>query len=156
MDNRKEKGISTGKVITIVIVVLIIAIAASYYLFSYYPKQQKTLQVKEYKKILFDSMLCQYNCPLENQTIANKTGLWPAKVCVDSCTSDFIAKNYSAADITQKDVSTDDLLVDISYLMNDCKRTGSNGNSSILFNGKIFDCIKNGLPALKDKYSYLN
>lgn len=155
MANQKQSGNNYFTIALIVIIVAVLAFAAAYYIFSYMPKQQKAMEVREYKKILYTSMLCQYNCPLENQTLKNKTVLLPSKLCIDECTSEFIAKNYTADSITQKDVSDDKLLPDISAIMNDCKSSAT-VNFTKVNTVQAFSCVRDKLEGLKSNYTYLN
>ena len=71
------------------------------------------------------------------------------------CTDEFIAKNYTGDSITQKDVSDDKLLSDISYLMTECKNTAT-VNFTKVNTVEAFGCIRDRLEGLKANYTYLN
>lgn len=142
-------------------IVLLLIISGLFYYYKYLPdKKQKEQEIKraneiiDYKKAYFSGVFCQYNCPLENQVVNNKTQELPSLDCVKNCTEDFIAK-YSDNNFTNKELTGDNLLIDMKDITDDCKTESYDINKFVLNNSQYFSCSIEKLVNLKKKYSYL-
>ncbi|MEK6800979.1 MAG: hypothetical protein AABY10_04815 [Nanoarchaeota archaeon] len=157
MEKKKNKDIVkiSKKNIYAVIGVLILIGIIVFCVFYYYPKVQKENGIEIYKKALFDSAVCQYNCPLEQQVFQNRSQLLPTKECVTACLNDLSAKNLSSKMFTDADLQNDDFMKDVEKTVIGCRSQALNV-TDIDRNAKFFGCIANDLKVFKEKYSYLN
>ena len=141
------------KIIIAVVLILIISIVI-YYEYKYLPEQNKKIKILEYKKEFYNSILCEYNCPLKLQEYKNKTQLLPEAVCVKSCTKDFKKNNNSTA-FSSIDLNQDNLIIDINKLVQDCKKQSLNSTTLSIDNSVLFSCSVKSLKTLRQKYDYL-
>jgi len=140
-----------------VIITFILTLSLSAFAFKFYPEMQRENVIKSYKKSLFNSVLCQYSCPLTNQTAQNKTQLLPTESCIRECTS--LLQNNKNIGITNQDLADDNLIKDVEDVVNNCRTSSISQGSieSISINNELFfDCVKSGLSSIKSNYNYLN
>lgn len=137
------------KVILGLIVIIALLAIAGFFAWKYNPKNS----LQDYKKLFFDSTLCEYKCPLTEQTINNKTMLAPDGNCVQSCTLEF-KKEQGKFNSTQMD--KDGFLTEIKNVANNCRAEATNISAKKFDNVKFFNCTASGLENMKLKYDYLN
>ena len=138
-----------------VIITFVITFALTYFIFVSYPNMQQQSSINKYKKELFSSVLCQYSCPLTNQTINNKTQLLPSQDCVKQCTVN-MKEIQNSTTIKNSDLENDNLITDIESVVSDCKIKAVNQTALTMNNELFFSCTSSSLASLKSKYSYLN
>ncbi|HLC78353.1 MAG TPA: hypothetical protein VJH92_04470 [Candidatus Nanoarchaeia archaeon] len=158
MDNRDEIKLKlSGKVLAAVIITAIVIFLLTFAIFKYLPDQKRASEVNSYKKQIFDSVVCQYSCPLKEQAIQNKTQLLPDQTCVQQCAGDLNTAKEESAKFSDNDLKTDTLYSDIEALVASCRTSSVDSSGTIpkLDNVKFFDCVKQGLEGLKTNYSYL-
>lgn len=163
MDNLGKEGIKINKTTVYAVIIAVLITAVVFYIaLKYIPDQKHNATVSEYKKALFDSVQCQYACPLSAQNVNNQTQMLPDNACVQSCTTTLQSKLATGDIISNKEITSDNLVTDIQGVINNCKTqsTTSNTNSTILAptidTAKFFACVKDALTTIKAKYSYLN
>ena len=147
------------KVIYSVIITAIVVFLVAYIVFKYYPEQKKLSDLNSYRKALYESISCQYSCPLESQVVENKTGeseLLPGLECVKSCTSSFRALQISNSSVSDSELQADGLVNDITSTVNGCKQKAFNNSTFKVDTSAYFPCVSEDLISLKQKYSYLN
>ncbi len=142
------------KIFFIVLILVLIGIAAYGYTSNSLPKHKRDTQVVQYKQELFKSLDCEYNCPLSLQQYQNKTQLLPTTQCIKDCTTDFKTK-WGKFNATKEELSTDNFIIDLSKIVEDCKKEGLNTTTFKMNNTIFFDCTKNRLETIKTQYDYL-
>ena len=133
-----------------IIITVIVTFAIAYIIFSYYPEMQKTKTINSYKKSMYDSVLCQYKCPVDVQITSNKTQYYPNPECVKNCTTAFTALEKAPKSFTDDDLANDNLINDMGKAVNDC---GKELNASL---ESKMNCAVTNFIALKPNYKYLN
>lgn len=137
----------------IIVVAVIIAILLSYFIFKYLPEQSKNKEIQEYKKALFDSILCQYSCQLSLQEFQNKTQMLPEASCVQNCTQALRDNQAQGEKFSNQEISSDNLILDIQNIVDNC-RTENSQNISLNVQ-TFFPCVSGKLGSLKSTYTYL-
>ncbi len=154
----KIKTVKISKTIVYIGIAVIITFLLTSVYYNYYPKLQKSSQLNNYKKDLFDSLLCQYSCPLENQVYQNKSQILPSQSCVQNCTIKLKDEQAKGDKFSNTDIANDNLVKDIQDAVNSCRTssiTVSNETSGTIDNQKFFDCVKIALEGIQVKYAYL-
>ncbi|MEM0465715.1 MAG: hypothetical protein QXW97_03380 [Candidatus Pacearchaeota archaeon] len=150
MTNKRKKFFLIAGIILIVIIFISI-----YLIYVRNVNEKRKESVKEFKKEIYYSILCQYSCPLSLQNIRNKTQMLPSIECIKNCSTNLNQK-YSKNDFKKEEIEDDDLLKDIDDSIKPCKTESMNLSIMKLDNLKYFNCAKNNLEKLKEKYIYLN
>ena len=144
------------QIILAVIITSIIIFSVSFFVFKYIPENKQNSKVNDYKKELYNSILCQYSCNLTLQQFQNKTEYLPDKTCVENCTKKFKELQLSGESISNDQIKNDRLIEDLSNTINSCKTEAFDKNNLELNNTLFFECSKEKLSELKTKYKYLN
>lgn len=157
----KKNGKNNRRIIMWIFIAIVITAAVCYLLFAYIPQQNKQIAIQDYKKAIFDSMICQHECFLTNQVLGNVTQLLPDVNCVKNCTA--IAKEkIKDSDFTEKELLGDNFFKEIQGVINLCKKestiiSGNSGiNSTIVNNTAYFNCVPVKMNYMKTNYSYLS
>lgn len=157
----------TKKNLFIIIFVIFIIVIILFYFLNYIPNKNKKDQINLYKKAVYESISCQYNCPINDTKIANKTQRLPDFLCLQRCIMNIREKNLSLNQLSQEDLLNDDFAKDITDTIDSCKEiyaksqitNGSLSNSTLeipqVDADKLFECVRKGLINIKNKYSYL-
>ena len=135
-------------------VILIIAIAALAYFFVIQPQQAEARELETFKKALFDSTLCQYSCPLEEQFFQERDQLLPTRECINACIAELTDLNLNAGQFSDFDLAKDDLVGSIEETIVTC-REGAQLNETEIDNEAFFSCAADGLSSIKSQYPYL-
>lgn len=148
---------SQMNVVYAVVITAVVVFGLSYMYFKYMPEHAKVSELKEYKKALYSSVLCQYSCPLTPQNDSkNKTQMLPGLECVKKCTDDIRNLKIINSTFTEQDLKDDSFVADVSLAIDNCKKSTLNNVTLSIDNLQYFPCVSSGLEALKSKYSYLN
>tara|TARA_Y100000034_G_scaffold102532_1_gene127445 strand:- start:1161 stop:1673 length:513 start_codon:yes stop_codon:yes gene_type:complete len=107
-----------------------------------------------YKKALYDSISCQYSCPLLFQEFQNKSQYLPSRTCVQNCIADFEALGLDSTRYTDSDLLNDALVIDLEQAITDC-RAKSFINSTETDSQAFFQCSVQELEEIKSDYPYL-
>jgi len=160
MENNKDSMKLNKSIFYTIIITAVIVFIVSYLIFSYIPNNKETSKLNEYKKALYDSIVCQYSCPLSLQEINNKTQEAPNAECVQSCTQELRDSQASGDIFSNAQLSNDNLIKDIEDVISVCKdasiRTNSKTNLPELNSTIFFPCSSEALKEIKKDYSYLN
>lgn len=150
---KKIKKSKTHKiwVITTIILLFLIIISLVYY-FNFIPKQKRAKEVQNIKKEFYNSIVCEYSCPLKETKFNNQTQLLPDINCVKNCTKKF--KELGKINLTKEEALTDNLLKEIDQKIKECTATSTSGN--LLNNTLFFGCASTELPKIRSNYNYLN
>ncbi len=154
-----EKGSRSKDILVTAVISFVVAFAIAYFVFAYIPANSESSQINDYKKALYNSVLCQYKCPLVEQMFNNKTVNAPNASCVQTCSAEFRAQQLKAGEtISDSDLLSDNLIEDIQNIVTACRNQSisDNGNLPDINNTVFFPCVVNGLEGLKNQYSYLN
>jgi hypothetical protein len=142
----------------VIILVVVIAIGVYVYESNKTNQVKRNLDLLSYKKGLFQTVFCQYGCPLKFQLYQNKTQLIPDLDCVKNCTTEF-KKEYSSAalnklNFTKQELANDNFFNDIELLVENCKKQ-STDSASLINNSQFFSCSIKGLELVRERYNYL-
>jgi len=140
------------------VVVILIIIFASVYYFYYMPKQNYQKSIITYKKAMYDSVICQYSCPLTEQKFQKTNQSLPDQQCIKTCTEAVKALNISGSQFSDSDLLKDNLFADLDLIIKNCQTSSTQtvDNVTIINSSSFFTCVKPEAVALKEKYSYLN
>src|SRR3989344_207668 len=86
MENSKVKN---NKMIYAIIITAILVFAIAYSVFVYLPKYQEQAKVDNYKRELYQSLVCQYSCPLSQHLIKDMGDI------ITACRTSSIKENNS-------------------------------------------------------------
>ncbi len=116
------------------------------------------VEVQAYKTALFESIYCQYNCPLEYITFNNQTQILPSQQCVQSCISKINEKGYEKTKYSDSDLLREDnMVLEVTSSIEFCGDQYPVDYTSELLNNTLFvDCVKSSLNDIKSNYTYLN
>ena len=145
----KIKKTSLFLFIGLVIGILLGLVISLSYL-KYYPEYKQKSEINSYKKKLVDSIICEYNCPLQEQNNSGKIQMIPEANCVETCTKDFksLPNLYSNENLNQ-----DNFIVEIQNVITECKKRST--QNFVLNNTEFFPCNAQELSKLSEKFSYL-
>lgn len=169
IDIEKKESIQISKkTLLYSLIILIIAALFLYYGLEYLPEKNKVDNINTYKKAIYDSILCQFTCPLLPSISQNTTVFLPDQLCQKICIAELKAKNLNTTKYSQQDLISDNLATDINNIILDCKNlhtikhpivneTSSNNTSQTIpiNTTAYFPCVKQGLNGLQDKYPYI-
>ena len=138
------------------VLIILILIGLALYFLIYYPEQQKQSEINLYKKALFDSILCQYECPPENITALNQTQLLPNRNCVVECINQLKEKGYEKNQYSNEELTQDNFAVDIETIIINCRKNNIFNDTQTPDAEKITLCAIEGLRTLRQTYNYLS
>jgi len=151
----KNKKSDRKYLITIILVIALIVLS-----FLIYNKSNgdNDSDLNNYKKALYESVLCQYSCPLIEQEFNNITQYLPLKPCVESCINQFRALGLNDTKFSDETLINDNLVKDIEITIRACKLSSSEemNNTQRINNEIFFKCSVDGLNSIKSNYTYLN
>ncbi len=124
--------------------------------------------IEEYKGALYESILCQYSCPLKEAKFQNTTQFLPGNECSQGCIDSLKAKDIGSKNYSSNDLLKDGLPLEVDKIIKECRDLNSKSLESLNATGKnasitaiainttsFFPCVKDNLEGLKDKYGYL-
>lgn len=153
---KKETFKISKKNIYIAIVVVIIIAAVGYYSLVRLPEQNKQKDVIEYKKALYESILCQYKCPLTNYTFQdNQTQNLPNSDCVKVCINELKANGFVKNQFSANDLMKDNLAIDVEVIVSGCRSENIDNSTFELKSEEWINCSIGRLEELKENYTYL-
>jgi len=158
MDDKEHIKIKVNKkVVYLIVFTTIIVFLLSFLIFKYFPEQKRTSDINSYKKQIFDSISCQYGCPLTEQKLQNKTQLLPDQSCVQKCTIDLKSNKNESDKFSDQDLKNDDLFLDVENLVTSCKNSSIDQSLILpsINNTLFFNCVTQDLNNFKIKYPYL-
>lgn len=147
-----EIKISIKLVSIISVIVIIILLIGAYFIF-FYGKHTKN-EVERYKSAVYDSLVCQFSCPIQTVHIDNRTQALPETNCIKTCSSALTKENFKNDTYTKEELLNDNLFVDIDQLIVQCKSASTNSTRDLDYKA-YFDCNYQKLQELKQKYPYL-
>tara|TARA_Y100000310_G_scaffold131061_1_gene130274 strand:+ start:486 stop:983 length:498 start_codon:yes stop_codon:yes gene_type:complete len=148
----KKKNQLTIKKSHLTILAIILVVAVIFSVNSINQADQDSLTI--YKKALYDSISCQYSCPLLFQEFQNKSQFLPSRTCVQNCVADFEALGLDSTRYTDSDLLNDELVIDLEQAITDC-RAKSFLNSTETDSQAFFQCSIQALNDIKEDYPYL-
>ena len=139
------------------LILILVILFASLYFFYYLPKQNYQNSLLEYKKGIYDSVLCQYSCPLIKQEFQKTNQSLPSPVCVQECTNTLKALNISGTQFSDAELLKDSLFADLDLAIRNCQENNKEivENITIVNNSGFFECAKPEISSLKENYEYL-
>ena len=150
-----EIRISKSKLYFTFFLILILAVVLVYF-YVYQPNQVRKEEIEEYKKSVYESIFCQYSCPIVEVDVLNQTNLLPDVSCTKVCTENLKAKNISLTHFSEEDVLDDNLFIDIDAVIRNCKQNNYNSETEELNYTSFFSCSAKEIESLKESYSYLS
>jgi len=142
------------KMLFTILALVIIAIALASYFFVYVPSEEKKAETNVYKKALYESILCQYSCPLEEAEVLNQTQTIPSLECVNTCITNLRESGLTGEQFSSDELLEDDLVRDVETAISNCRAESVNEDGTT-DNERFFACGKEALESLKEKYPYL-
>lgn len=149
----EKSKINKNAIIGVVIVVILIAAAYQFYNKEIVEKEKRNADILNYKKAFYESVVCQYSCPLKMQNVSNTKQLLPEVGCVKVCTENF--QKIKNQNYTKEELYNDNLAVDMASVIQTCGRQSINNQTSARNNTLFFECSSRDLKALSEKYSYI-
>ena len=151
----KKNKLDRRYLITIILVVAVLIL--SFLIYNKYNDNDSS-EINNYKKALYESVLCQYSYPLIEQEFNNITQYLPLKPCVESCINEFRALGLNDTKFSDDALINDNLVKDIEITIRNCKLSSSEeiNNSQRINNEIFFKCSVEGLNSIKANYTYLN
>jgi hypothetical protein len=156
-ENKSDKDIKINRnvVYTFIAVILIMIIAGGFVYSNKLIQDKKYREyIKDYKKSMYTSVICEYSCPLKLSIYHNQTQMLPDVTCAKNCVADFKAQ-YNK-NITKDLIDGDKLLTNIGIIINNCKTKSSDLTNANVNTTQFFACASKSLSNLKQNYSYLN
>ncbi|MEK6890940.1 MAG: hypothetical protein AABX03_02280 [Nanoarchaeota archaeon] len=144
------------KIFVIVMAAVIIVALAAYFGYGYYLGTKKSQEIVTYKEDIYNSVLCEFNCPLTQQQFNNKTQLLPGVECVKNCSAEFREKNYSLSVSDKEFLLKDGFLDELSLIVKNCQNQSMDASAKNLNISQFSSCARTNLEPLKEKYPYLN
>lgn len=157
----KEIEIPKKYVSLIVIVILLVLGMAAYSIYNKQPENTNIDQGKllDYKKTVYDGLVCQYSCELVEGGVKNGiTQMVPNRECLSGCLEMTKSKGYDEKTFTEEEVLTDNLFVDIDSVIEECKTLYMvvDDQGSLPQFEEFYACTLEGLDNIKPNYEYLN
>jgi len=143
------------KTVYLFIAVIVILLIAVYLSFYYIPEVTQANKIKAYKTAMFESLVCQYSCPVIEQIIGNSTILAPQVQCIQNCTQELRAKGYNENEFSNEDLLTDNLLQDTIGVIDSCREINKDNLGSTNYT-IFFPCALQGLTEIRANYTYLD
>lgn len=142
---------------SLIILVILAAIVLTYSL-TYLPQQQKESEIISYKQALYESIVCQYNCPLIEGNVDEQGVelLFPDQACVQTCTNNLRDKGFSPDQFAPEDLLTDGLINEIGNAIDGCRNEHITSEAPTTQESQaFFDCAKERLQLIPDNYEYI-
>lgn len=114
--------------------------------------------VQEYKKVIYDSLMCQYSCPLAEVNLSGKTEEMPDGKCINSCLNKIRETGFNRTSFSEGELLDDDFVYNVTDVIETCRQEFMIvSNESVLPDSKgFYGCGLEGLNSLKKYYGYLN
>ncbi|HLD98538.1 MAG TPA: hypothetical protein VI815_04385 [Candidatus Nanoarchaeia archaeon] len=144
------------KILVIVIAAIIIIALVAYFGYGYYLGTKKSQEIITYKQDVYNSILCEFNCPLTEQEFNGKKQLLPEVECVKTCSEEFRGKNYSLSTADREFLIKDGFLTQLSTIVTSCQNQSVDVVTKNLNISKFSSCARTNLEPLKEKYPYLD
>lgn len=143
------------KYIYFVVIVLFFVVA---YLIGFSDKEnsENVAGVKDFKKAVYDSLVCQYNCPLTIE--GNVSGVMeklPEKTCTNSCIDNLAATGFVKNQFNETELMGDNFYADADATLTDCRQKSVVEETGISDNLMFYECVQESLKSLKNNYLYL-
>ncbi|MDO8460613.1 MAG: hypothetical protein Q7S74_05865 [Nanoarchaeota archaeon] len=136
--------------------VIIILILIGGYFYWYAPMEKKKKDMLDYKKAVYESVVCQYSCPAVDVKFQNQTQLLPDPNCIKICTDRLKTTKLNMSAFTTDDLLKDNLFFDLDTVIRQCKTDNMDNSTGGIDNTAFFKCSANNVSMIKDKYDYLN
>jgi len=133
-------------------IVILVVVSGAFYVNSFYSGSDE--EVEEFKNALYESISCQYSCPVEEYELTDRTEVLLGDRCVGECISQLELKGYEREEFSVEDLTNDDFALDLDNLLNDCRQEHID-EDGVPDNQKFYDCVNVELGDLKGVYSYL-
>lgn len=158
MDNLQKRKTFDGKTLSAIILTAIVVFLLTFLILNYIPDNKRQSELNSYKKDMFDSFACQYQCPLKEQLFQNKTQLLPDVSCTQQCTTALKNKQNESDKFSNNDLKNDNLFLDVEKLVSECRTSSVNNSTMIpsINNTLFFDCVKGKIEPLRSQYKYLS
>ena len=141
------------KTIKILLVILFsIILISSLYFYNSHNKKEKSIE--EYKQAIYNSLLCQFSCPMKEAQVENQKQLVPDAFCIQNCTGKLKANNFTNNIYSEKELLKDSLFSDLDKSISQCKKENTGSDTNIDYT-KYYACNLKELTMLKEKYNYL-
>jgi len=135
------------------VIMLIVVVIFGVYLF-YYIENNKEIKINDYKLEVYNSLVCQFSCPMEEARFQNETRLLPETTCIEKCTEN-LKLNYLKNDSYIKEqLLGDNLFKDIDGAIIECRGINMDAAGSVNYSS-YYNCNLEKLYAMRDKYGYL-
>ncbi len=147
-----EIKIPKKKLYIALVALSLIALISSILLYISYNNKEK--MIEEYKLVIYNSLLCQFSCPIKEAQFEDQKQLVPDAACIKTCTEKLKANNFTQNIYAEKELLKDDLFLDIDQAISQCKKENTNIDSNINY-ASYYSCNLEKINGLKEKYDYL-
>ncbi len=144
-----EIKISKKAIYILIIVILILTSGALFFI-----NGNKSAGVEEYKKEIYESVSCQYNCPVKEYDLAERKEYLLDDSCVKECIAELKAKGFVKDQFSAEELTTDDFAFEIDEILQGCRQEFVD-EENLPDNLGFYGCVKEKLASMKEKYSYL-
>lgn len=143
---------------TIFVLIFIILIVLGFIGYSSYAQTQETNEhLEEYKRTVYDSLVCQYSCDLIEGESNGQQTMVPDTTCIQGCLAQVREKGFTGEEFSDAEILSDDLFLDIDTVIQDCKSEHfvADDVNTIPDFSAFHSCVIDGFASLKEDYSYL-
>lgn len=142
------------KAVYVGVAVLIMIVIGSVYWF-YNMENEKETEINNYKLNIYNSLICQFSCPIEETRFQNETKLLPDTACLERCTERLKMSNLRNDTYSKEELLSDNLFVELDGSILECKGLNRDAAGSINYSS-YYNCNLEKLYAMKERYDYLN
>lgn len=155
----KEIQISKQKLIFFALLLAVLILVAYIYIGNTQPNGEPVIEydeaeVQSYKKAVYDSLVCQYECPTEEQEFQGTTQPFLVRSCVERCTSIIEERGFDREQFPGEALLQDRLFSDLDNRLSECRQTHVD-EEGFPQNGPFYDCVSVSLDEIRSQYEYL-
>jgi hypothetical protein len=145
------------KALWIGIILLVIIIGLVVYFIESSKDDGSLTRAQTYKRAIYNSLTCQYSCPIVEVNLSGKAEQLPDGKCINGCLSKIKETGFNKTSFTEQELLDDSFVYNVTDVIETCKQKFmAVDNESILPDSKgFYDCGLKGLNSLKKDYSYL-
>jgi hypothetical protein len=135
--------------------ILALIILAVYFMI---PRAEDNLtRAQIYKKAIYESLTCQYSCPVVDVNLSGKTEQMPDGKCINVCLNKIKETGFNKTSFSEEELLDDDFVYNTTSVIETCKQKFmAVNNESVLPDSKgFYNCGLKGLKSLKTNYPYL-
>ena len=140
------------------VAVLLAIVILGIYFMNPWAEENNLTGVQTYKKAIYESLACQYSCPVAAVNLSGKAEEMPDGKCIRGCLNKIKETGFNKTSFTEQELLDDDFVYNITNVIETCRQEfmAVNNESVLPDSGGFYDCGFKGLNSLKKDYVYLN